>query len=625
MKLRVKFFLLILGILGAFAAAGTTYLLFLIPVEKMKRESGYFEAVRRATANLRDEVNQFYSHPFEAQREEYRAACELYDDAFDLLSGMTYLPSRAGDFRNALDTVSSLRELGRDNRSLLEQSLADLAGYDGKVSIQVSADSVFDMYKKTFIVAQDGNASGANSEIVRFSTSLKNLNLILETSIMTIDEQAGLVSSLVLAAEKRSYAIAAVIIAGIVLAALAVSSLLTRSIVSAIGRLSVEIERMGRGDLTCRFDLNKKDEIGILASDLDTMLGALNDSLCSIKVASQRNIRLKNELIIAVSDATSSSVEIEANSASILNRMERIDGMIEDSAREISSIAVAITQFDGRLREQNSHIEGSLSAVSRMGGAIEGITRILLKNSESAAELVEEAEKGRIIFHIVFDKVSEIANSISDIQRMAHIIADVASKTNLLAMNAAIEAAHAGEYGRGFAVVADEISKLASASAGSSKEIAASIKNIIAKITEADETREETTRSFDSLSARIHGVSESVEGIRGNVSEIRSSSRQVLEYMEDLRGSSEAITGESGRIESLARDFGKTMDAIQRGSGEVVSNIGEITIGLNEITRSTGRVQNTADDIDSVVSLMEDAVDQFSLREGAKKITPKSD
>jgi len=95
--------------------------------------------------------------------------------------------------------------------------------------------------------------------------------------------------------------------------------------------------------------------------------------------------------------------------------------------------------------------------------------------------------------------------------------------------------------------------------------------------------------------------------------------------MEDLRGSSEAITGESGRIESLARDFGKTMDAIQRGSGEVVSNIGEITIGLNEITRSTGRVQNTADDIDSVVSLMEDAVDQFSLREGTKKITPKSD
>jgi methyl-accepting chemotaxis protein len=186
---------------------------------------------------------------------------------------------------------------------------------------------------------------------------------------------------------------------------------------------------------------------------------------------------------------------------------------------------------------------------------------------------------------------------------MAEVIAGVAAQTNILAMNAAIEAAHAGEYGKGFAVVADEIAKLAAASAESSQEIGATIAVIVAKMGEANSTRQATVEAFNGISDHIRVVSDSIGEIYGNVNEMHAGSKQILSAMEDLSSSPSEIIGESARIEETTKSLGGSMDDLGRISHEVTSSIGEITIGIRMISSS---VQNVTEHSERLGTLGQD-------------------
>ena len=221
-----------------------------------------------------------------------------------------------------------------------------------------------------------------------------------------------------------------------------------------------------------------------------------------------------------------------------------------------------------------------MGAVTQMMAAIENIDRITARDRQAAGELVIESERSKEVFENAFEKVAEITESVSAIQEMAAVIAGIASQTNILAMNAAIEAAHAGEFGKGFAVVADEIGKLAAASALSSDEIAHTIAGIVVKMHEAGSTRESTSTAFAGISGRIGEVSDSIGEIYDNVNGMQSGSRQILAAMESLRSTSGEITGESARIENTTKTIGLAMSDLGRISHEVTSNIAEITTGI---------------------------------------------
>jgi methyl-accepting chemotaxis protein len=289
--------------------------------------------------------------------------------------------------------------------------------------------------------------------------------------------------------------------------------------------------------------------------------------------------------------------------------------MIADAVTEIRGIVTSITVFNDRLGLQNQHIEETVAAVTEMLASIENVTRITENDQRAADQLVDEAERGKEIFDTAFEKVAEITESLGTIQEMASVIAGIASQTNILAMNAAIEAAHAGEFGKGFAVVADEIAKLASASAISSDEIASNIAAIGVKTREAGSIRANTSQAFNNISQRIQGVSDSVSQIHGNIREMQVGSRQILNAMENLRTNSEEITNESARIDHSAQGVGSTMADLGRISHEVTSNISEIAIGMQMITKNVHMVAENAEQIGVIGSKLDAAVSVFKTGE----------
>jgi methyl-accepting chemotaxis protein len=586
------------------------YFVILSPIEQLQGENAYFLAAARKASILQVEMNKLATQGIETQFKSFEAAYKDYNAAVDDMAKIVALPKINENMQNAVEAVPKLRDLSSANLDTIKSAIDDL-----KNDITAMKSAVTDLDFATIIVKStaadldQGLASIVQYHVNSMVGNLRDASDSLAMTVKVIEEKDGIVAAEIATIKTQSTLIATGILVLVLIGVLVVSVLMATNIARALHKLSGTVEVMGTGDLTCRFGLKRKDEIGHLGQDLDTLLENLNKSLRQIQASSNQNKVMREDLVRIVAESSNSAVEIEANSESIRNQMVRMDRMLEGAVQEIGGMVASINGFHERLGIQNHHVSGTVAAVTQMLASIENIDRITERDRQSAEELVAESDQSKEIFENAFEKVAEITDSVSAIQEMASVIAGIANQTNILAMNAAIEAAHAGEFGKGFAVVADEIGKLATASALSSDEIAHTIAGIVVKMNEAGATRETTTRAFSNISAKIREVSESIAEIYSNVNEMQSGSKQILHAMESLRSTSSQITDESAQIEKTTQVISGTMGDLGRISHEVTANITEIATGVQLISASvrnvsghTEQMRNIGQDLDSAVS-----------------------
>jgi methyl-accepting chemotaxis protein len=291
--------------------------------------------------------------------------------------------------------------------------------------------------------------------------------------------------------------------------------------------------------------------------------------------------------------------------------MEKVAGMAETSGRAVADMNGGFKRFMERIDSQSQQVEDSVSGVTLMLASIESIARITDADRNAAQALVTESDRGRSVFETAFDRIEDINNRTDAIQEMGSVIQGVAAQTNLLAMNAAIEAAYAGDVGKGFAVVADEIRKLAETSNASSNEISATMQTVTQKIREAAESRGTTGQAFNSISEKIMTVSQSITEIYSNVSEMQTGGKQILEAVTELKKQSGDLTDESRLFEKSAEKVTSTIESLKRVTGEVVTNLDEIPTGLALIGESVREISGHADRVEAVGNEMDENVRHF--------------
>jgi methyl-accepting chemotaxis protein len=334
-----------------------------------------------------------------------------------------------------------------------------------------------------------------------------------------------------------------------VIVAIGLGFFIARVISSGVKYLVVQAESVAKGDLTVEIEQNSKDEVGQLAGAFKTMVESLRDTIGQVGEASAA--------VASASNQISSSTEEMAAGA-------------QEQTSQAGEVASAVEEMTKTIVEN-----------SRNAGATADTAKHAKVAAEQGGAVVEETVKGMNRIAAVVNQsahtVKALGKSSDQIGEIIGVIDDIADQTNLLALNAAIEAARAGEQGRGFAVVADEVRKLAERTTKATKEIAGMIKQIQGETTGAVNAMEEGTKE--------------VEKGKELADKAGVSLREIVEVSQRVTDMVAQIAAASEEQSSASEQISKNVEAISTVTGQTASGTQQIARAAEDLNRLTENLQ----------------------------------
>jgi methyl-accepting chemotaxis protein len=265
---------------------------------------------------------------------------------------------------------------------------------------------------------------------------------------------------------------------------------------------------------------------------------------------------------------------------------QRQSESVSQATERAGRIATTIEDLDGRIEEQAAGIAESGASIEEMVANIASVGRNVERLGASFDGLLSASDSGKTSLGALKARINEIATQSENLLETNRVIAGIASQTNLLAMNAAIEAAHAGDSGRGFSVVADEIRKLAEMSAARSKATATELKNIKATIDGMVGSSAGAETEFGRILDCIGELDGLRRAIQSAMDEQGSGSKQILEALGHMNAITEEIRESSGRMAEDGRSVLGEMNALVSVTDEVKGGMSEIASAAAEISEA---------------------------------------
>ncbi|MBI9106005.1 MAG: methyl-accepting chemotaxis protein [Spirochaetales bacterium] len=382
------------------------------------------------------------------------------------------------------------------------------------------------------------------------------------------------------------------------LSGLAASIFLVTSIIFMMKNLVIKritalrggIEILSTGDLTQSTDIAGKDELNYIGGSLKTLTTTMHTLIGSLVEETDALKQLGLTLTSNMEETSTSIIQIDSNIESTRKQISTQGIHVEETAALMEQMTQNIEELDEAIQTQVASVTESSSAIEEMIANISTISGASEKAESHAIQLTGASAEGRDNLSRVEELVKAISDRSQNLEEANSIIANIASQTNLLAMNAAIEAAHAGDAGKGFAVVSDEIRKLAEQSSLQSKQVKLDLKEITGLIHEMVTHSGITLTSFDKITDRVVEVNRIILEISSAMIEQNSGGREILTALQNMNEVTGTVERSSKEMSEGSHKVIGAVSALNQISAEVKNAIEEIRSGTREINQAVENV-----------------------------------
>ena len=355
----------------------------------------------------------------------------------------------------------------------------------------------------------------------------------------------------------------------------------------------------GEGDLTVRLPVHGNDEVTDLSKYFNETIAKIGKSIQSVGVNSNTMEEIGDELASNMTETASAVNQISANIDGVKQQALTQAASVTETAATIEEIVRTIKQLNNSIETQAASVAQSSSSVEQMVANIASIGQTLDKTDEVIKKLTGATGDGKATLVTSNSVTQKIAEESGSLMEASSVIQHIASQTNLLAMNAAIEAAHAGEAGKGFAVVADEIRKLAEESSMQGKTITATLKTLGGEIETLSASSKTVEAKFNAIFTLAEQVKEMSARLTEAMREQENGSKEVLTAIKSINtvtievqsGSEEMLKGGEGvaaemqKLDGLTRIITESMNEMASGAVQINNAVQEVS----EITQKNKR------------------------------------
>jgi methyl-accepting chemotaxis protein len=400
-----------------------------------------------------------------------------------------------------------------------------------------------------------------------------------------------------------------------ILSIILISLKLIRSITTPLGRQIKLLSDLaeGEGDLTVRLEEHARDELGTIGGEFNSFLKKLTSILTIIRQGIGRVDDGSAELTGHTAETAASLSQITANVETLNNSLIEQSASITETSASVEEINKNVISFTRTIERQNIEIEQTTERITAVSRELEELESHVREASSSYETLHERSSDGQQKIGDVIQLVQTIGEKSEYLLETNRVVASIAGQTSLLAMNAAIEAAHAGQAGQGFAVVADEIRKLSESSTRQAKDIAGAIKEIKSLIDRIQEASANSEQAFDLIASQISVAGELQTKIAQMLNGQVENNRRTIEAFTTIQTVSAEIKSGSDEMTTGTQSIQEEMLRLVHQSTSAQQAVAEVKAGTDEIQAAVQAIVTLAETNKEAVNQVRAETDRFKL------------